>query len=70
MIVKIVFCVIVYILCILLIMIIRKRMFIKSIRTSINNMHNKGDIDVKTKDAFEILLKYWEDKTKWYNKIF
>jgi hypothetical protein len=24
----------------------------------------------ETKKGFEILLKYWEDKTKWYNKIF
>jgi hypothetical protein len=32
-------------------------------------MYNNGEIDDKTKEGFEILLKYWEDKTKWYNKI-
>lgn len=51
-------------------MIIRKRMYIKSLKNRVNDMYNIGDIDNETKKGFEILLKYWEDKTKWYNKIF
>lgn len=54
----------------LLFMIIRKRMYLKSLKKRIAQMRNNGEIDDKTKEGFEILLKYWEDKTKWYNKIF
>jgi hypothetical protein len=45
-------------------------MYLKSLKKRIAQMRNNGEIDDKTKEGFEILLKYWEDKTKWYNKIF
>ena len=54
----------------LLFMFIRKRMYINSLKKRVTQMRNNGEIDDKTKEGFEILLKYWEDKTKWYNKIF
>jgi hypothetical protein len=70
MIAKIAIYVIVYTFFLLIFMIIRKRMYIKSLKNRVNDMYNIGDIDNETKKGFEILLKYWEDKTKWYNKIF
>lgn len=69
MIAKITISVVIYVLFILLLMFIRKRMYIKSMKNAVNAMHNKGEIDDKTKEGFELLLKYWEKKSKWYNKI-
>lgn len=59
-----------YAFCLLITNNIRNRIYIKSLKKCVNDMRNNGKIDDKTKDGFEILLKYWEDKTKWYNKIF
>ena len=67
---KIVIYVVIYVFIMLLLMFIRKRAYIKSMKNVINSMHNKSEIDDKTKEGFELLLKCWEKKSKWYNKIF